>query len=363
MIDGNDITGGDELPSVSVVIPARDAEATIASTLDSVLAQDYGGPVEVIVAVSGDSPATAEVVRREYPTVRVVDNPERTRPNALNAGLRAATGQVVAQCDTHNYLPPEYLTQGVATLRRTGAAGVGGRQRPLASSRFERTVGMAITTQLGAGGASYRMWDREGSADSIYLGVYWRRALDAVDGFEPAMTRGQDAEINWRLRQRGEMVWYNPAMTVFYRPRGSLRALGRQYFDYGRWKLALLKRYPGELRMRHLACPALVAGLAGSALLAVLGALVGAAPGLALALAGALPLPLLYIATLLVGSVVVGIRRGDGAAALLLPAALATMHLSWGVGFFLPARAGPDRRSGNLVRGDGDGDGDGGGLE
>lgn len=356
MIDGNDITNSDALPSVSVIIPARDAEATIASTLDSVLAQDYGGPTEVIVAVSGDSPATAEVVRREYPTVRVVDNPERTTPNALNAALRAATGQVIARCDTHNYLPPDYLTQAVATLRRTGAAGVGGRQRPLGNTIFERTVGMAITTHLGAGDASYRMWNTEQAADSIYLGVYRRSALDAVDGFEPAMTRGQDSEINWRLRQRGETVWYNPAMTVFYRPRGSLRALGRQYFDYGRWKLAVLKRHPGELRLRHLACPALVAGLAGSALLAIVGALVGTMPAGVSALAAALPL--LYIATLLVGSALVGIRRRDGAAALLLPAALVTMHLSWGIGFFLPARAGPNRRSGNRVRGDGDSDSD-----
>lgn len=352
MIDGNDITNGDNLPSVSVIIPARNAEATIASTLDSVLAQDYGGPMEIIVAVSADSPATAAVVRQQYPSVRLVDNPELTTPNGLNAALRVATGQIIARCDTHNYLPPDYLTTAVDTLRRTGAAGVGGRQRPLASALFERAVGMAITTHLGAGGASYRMWDQEGPADSIYLGVYRRRALDAVDGFEPAMTRGQDAEINWQLRQQGKMVWYNPAMTVFYRPRSSLPALSRQYFDYGRWKLAVLKRYPGELRLRHLACPALVAGLAASALLAVIGVLVGSIPAIALPLAAALPL--LYIVTLLLGSAIVGIRRRDGTAALLLPAALAAMHLSWGIGFFLPARAGPNRRSSIRLRADAD---------
>lgn len=337
--DGDELDG-DALPSVSVIIPARNAESAIASTLDSVLAQDYGGPVEVIVAVSGDSPATGAVVRQQYPTVRLVDNPERTTPNALNAALRAATGQVVARCDTHNYLPPDYLSAAVATLRRTGAAGVGGRQRPFGNAVFERTVGMAITTHLGAGDASYRMWQKEGAADSIYLGVYRRRALDAVGGFEPAMTRSQDSEINWRLRRQGQTVWYNPALTVYYRPRSSLPALARQYFDYGRWKLAVLRRHPGELRLRHLACPALIAGLAGAALLAVVGALISSGPALALAAL----LPLLYIVTLLLGSVIVGIRRRD-AAALLLPAALATMHLSWGIGFFLPARAGPNRRA------------------
>lgn len=337
--DGDELPG-DELPSVSVIIPARNAEATIAATLDSVLAQDYGGSVEVIVAVSGDSPGTGAVVREGYPAVRVVANPERTTPNGLNAALGAASGEVVARCDTHNYLPPDYLAEAVATLRRTGAAGVGGRQRPLGDGVFERAVGMAITTYLGAGDASYRMWEKEGAADSIYLGVYWRSALEAVGGFEPAMTRGQDAEINWRLRLRGGTVWYNPALTVYYHPRSSLPALARQYFDYGRWKLAVLKRHPGELRFRHLACPALTAGLAASALLAVVGALSGAGA----ALAAALALPLLYGVTLVLGSAIIGVRRWD-AAALLLPAALATMHLSWGLGFYLPARAGPNRRS------------------
>ncbi len=315
-----------ELPSVSVIIPARNAEALISTTLDSVMAQDYAGDIEVIVADGSDSPALSEVVRRRYPDVRLIPNPEQTIPYALNAALKVATGRIVVRCDCHTTLPKEYVRRAVKILERTGAAVVGGRQQPIGNTAFERAVGMAITTPLGAGGARYRLGKTEGPADTLYLGVFRHDALEAVGGYDPTLTRCEDSEINWRLRQRGEKVWFNPDLIAFYRPRGDLRALAWQYFNYGRWKPVVLRRNLSELRARHVASPVIVLGLAGSALLGLIGAS-----------GAALVLPLLYIAALVLGSVVVGIRRRD-TAAILLPLILATMHLSWGIGFFLPAQ-------------------------
>ena len=317
------------LPLVSVIIPARNAEASISSTLDSVMAQDYAGAIEVIVADGSDSPATAEVVRQQYPAVQIVPNPERTTPNGLNAALEEASGQIVVRCDCHATLPPDYLQRGVETLMRTGAAVVGGRQRPVGDTLFERAVGLAISTPLGAGDARYRLGGAEGPVDNFYLGVYRRDALEAVGGFDPALSRGQDAELNWRLRRGGEVVWFDPAMTAFYRPRGNLRALARQYFDYGRWKPVILKRNLTELRVRHLVTPLIALGLVGSALLALAGFS-----------SVAMVLPLLYATALIVGAVVVGTCRRD-IAAVILPVVLVTMHLCWGIGFFFFARPDP----------------------
>lgn len=317
------------LPLVSVIIPARNAEASISSTLDSVMAQDYAGAIEVIVADGSDSPATAEVVRQQYPAVQIVPNPEQTTPNGLNAALEEASGQIVVRCDCHATLPPDYLQRGVESLMRTGAAVVGGRQRPVGDTLFERAVGLAISTPLGAGDARYRLGGAEGPVDNFYLGVYRRDALEAVGGFDPALSRGQDAELNWRLRRGGEVVWFDPAMTAFYRPRGNLRALARQYFDYGRWKPVILKRNLTELRVRHLVAPLIALGLVGSALLALAGFS-----------SVAMVLPLFYATALIVGAVVVGICRRDSAA-VILPVVLMTMHLCWGIGFFFFARPDP----------------------
>ena len=314
-------------PRVSVLIPARDAAATIAMALDSVLSQEYAGPVEVIVADGSGSPAMSEMIRRRYPTVKLVPNPDRELLPGITKCLRAATGGVIARCDAHTFFAPGYLRRAVESLRRTGAANVGGRQRPVGTTFFERAVAMAMITPLGAGDARYRIGGPAGPADTVYLGVFRREALDAVGGYNVSLVGNEDYELNYRLRKRGETVWFDPELAVDYRPRGTLRALARQYFRYGRMKGAMSRQHPASLRPRHFAAPLLVLGLVASGFLALAGA-----PRVA-----ASALPLVYVLVLAIGSLAVGLRRRSHAA-LLLPVVLATMHLAWGLGFFLPFR-------------------------
>ena len=318
----------DRWPAVSVVIPARNAAATIGATLDAALAQDYPGPLEVVVGDGSDDDATARVIAARYPAVRRVPNPAGITSAGLNAAIAAARGQVIVRCDAHAVLPPGYVTRAVATLRRTGAANVGGRQVPVGRTRFQRAVARAMTSPLGSGDSRYKVGGPAGSVDTVYLGVFRRDALDRVGGFDETIVHNQDYELNWRLRRAGGTVWFDPALAVRYLPRATLWALARQYFNYGRWKNVVLRRHPRSLRLRQLAPPALVLGLALSAGCAALGWLGAAAP-----------VPLAWLGALLAGSVALGIRRRDPAAALLLPAAWATMHLSWGIGFFIPGRS------------------------
>ena len=256
--------------------------------------------------------------------MKVVANPAGSTPAGLNAALAASSGTVVVRCDAHAELPPGYLARVVATLERTGAANVGGRQVPTGETFWERAVALAMSTPLGAGDARYRLGGEEGPTDTVYLGAFRREALEAAGGFDESLHRNQDYELNWRLRQAGGTVWFDPELAVSYRPRGSLGRLARQYFDYGRWKRVVLRRHPSSLRLRQLAAPLLVVGLVASAVLAFTSAASFAAA-----------LPVLYATLLAGGSAVVGVRRREPAA-VLLPLVLATMHLSWGVGFFLP---------------------------
>ena len=313
-------------PSVSVLIPARNAEATIGAVIDSVLSQDYEGSVEVIVADGSDTAAMSDLVRRRYPTVTLVPNPEQVIGFGIHAAYRAADEEIIVRCDAHTVFPPGYLRRAVSTLQRTGAANVGGRQQPVGTTFFGRAVAMAMTTPLGAGGARYRLGGPEGPVETVFLGVFRRDALEAVGGVDPALVRAEDYELNWRLRVCGETVWFDPALEVAYQPRCTLRTLAQQYFNYGRWKRVVLRRHPASLLPRHLASPLLLLGLAASSVLAVVGASWAAAA-----------VPLAYVLTLALGSLTVGIRRRSRAA-LLLPLALATMHLSWGIGFFTPVR-------------------------
>ena len=323
-------------PGVSVLIPARNDQEALVSALHAVLAQDYDGAMEIIVAEGSDTPATAEAIGARFPGVRVIPNPERNTPSALNHALRAATHSVIVRCDSHCVLPAHYVRRAVSTLRRTRAANVGGRQCPAGTTRFERAVALAMTTPLGAGDARYRLGGPEGPVDTVFLGVFRRDALTAAGGFDATLDRNQDYDLNWRLRRRGETVWFDPALEVTYRPRGTLAALARQYFDYGWWKRIVLRRHPASLRYRQLAAPILVPGLAVSAFLAGLVTAGLADP----AMMGAAALaPLAYLLLILAGSAVVCLRRRHSTV-LLLALVLAVMHLSWGAGFWCASVAG-----------------------
>lgn len=304
----------------------------------SILAQDHRGEIELVIAESVDPAGTAA----RFPKARVIRNPEGSAAAGLNRAVAASRNPVVVRCDAGSTLPPDYISTAAATLARTGAANTGGRQAPVGTTAFERAVALAMTSRLGAGGARYRVGGKSGPVDTVYLGVFRRDALEAAGGFDESLERNQDYELNWRLRERGEKVWFDARLAAGYRPRGSPAALARQYFDYGYWKRIVLRRHPASLRPRQLAAPLLVFVLAASGLAAACAGTLAAAGanGAATALGAAAAAPAGYAVLLAAGAAGIGFARRAPVEALLLPAVLATMHLAWGAGFLASWLAG-----------------------
>lgn len=307
----------DRAPRVSVIIPARDAADHIAAAVNSALDQPE---VDEVVVAAGDPDTRWAVSAIDDPRVRAVPNPQGTTPAALNRALRESGGSIVVRCDAHSVLPPGYVARALATMEQTGAVNVGGRQAPRGDTLFGKAVALAMVSPIGAGDARHRIGGAAGPVDTVYLGTFRREAIEAVGGFDESLERNQDYELNWRLRQRGGRVWFDPALEVTYRPRATPRRLWRQYFEYGYWKRVMLARHPESLRWRQLAAPALVAGLAASPLL-----------GLIRPWATAL-IPGGYLAVT-VGAAIVDLIRSRQPAALIEPLALWVMHLAWGTGF------------------------------
>lgn len=316
---------------VAVVVPARHAADALPATLAAIVAQDPA-PTEVAVAVApGDVDTRAAVlaVAAQHGSVRLVDNPTGRTPDGLNAAIAATSAPVVARVDAQAIVGPGYLATALQALRTTGAANVGGRQVPVAEGGFAAAVAAAMASPVGAGGAAYRTSDVAGPADTVYLGVFRRDALDDVGGYDPRFTRNQDAELNLRLARAGHLVWYEPALRVAYTPRGTVGALASQYLQYGRWRRLTATIHRGSLAPRQLAAPALVAGLAAGAGLAATGR----------------PQPLAALAATYLAAVGAGAvhAAGEPRQAPATAVALATMHLSWGVGFWLGPPRDPDR--------------------
>ena len=317
-----------ELPHVSVVMAVRNEAAHLEATLRAVFDQDYEGGLEVVVADGRSTDGTLAILRRcasEDSRLKVIDNPDMGVATGLNRAIGAACGQVLVRCDGHAELAPDYVRLAVGLLEETGAANVGGRQDAVGTSALERAIAIAMNSPAAAGAARFRHSSAAGPADTVYLGVFDSQALEEVGGFDPTLVRNQDYELNHRLRQAGRLVWFDPRLAVAYHPRSSLRALWRQYLDYGRWKRVMLLRNPGALRLRQLAPPALVTGLVASAIGAVVGVPFWWTP------------PAAYGMLVAANTLSEAIRRRDRAA-WLLTSVMPAMHLAWGIGFlFVPA--------------------------
>jgi hypothetical protein len=188
-----------------------------------------------------------------------------------------------------------------------------------------------MTSRLGVGAASFHVGGEEGPALTVYLGAFRRSALGRVGGYDDSMVRAQDWEMNRRIRETGGVVWFTPGMRVTYRPRSTVRALGTQYFEYGRWRREIVRRHPETVSARYLAAPVAVLGLVLGTLLGLLS--LGGSPWLA---AGWLA-PVGYAVLLVGGSLVVG-RGLPLRSWLALPVVFATMHLAWGTGFLTSPR-------------------------
>ena len=322
-------------PDVTAIMPARDEEQTISAAIDSLLDQGYPGSLSVVVAVAPSVDRTREVVSEiaeQTSRVRLVDNAAGSTPAGLNAAIAEAHGAVIVRCDAHSEMPRDYVARAVETLERTGAVNVGGIQYATGIGAVQRAVAAAMSSPFGVGDARFHTGGPSGDVDTVYLGVFRRDALEAVGGFDESLVRNQDYELNYRLRTAGGRVFFDPSLKVVYRPRSTLRALGRQYFEYGVWKRIVIRRHPGSARWRQLVAPAFVVGLGASAVAGIAGR-----RGVASIV------PASYaIATLAVTSLEIARRRD--AAMLLLPAVFPTMHVAWGVGF-LTSRQSPTSES------------------
>ncbi|MFQ5668042.1 MAG: glycosyltransferase family 2 protein [Candidatus Binatia bacterium] len=316
------------LPFVSVMIPVRNEAASIRACLESVLAQDYPPDrFEVLVVDGASTDESAQVVgryARRTDRVRLLENPRRIVPSALNIAIRAARGDIVMRVDGHTRIAPDYMRVGVETLKRTGADNVGGPMRPVGGGLVGDAIALATSSRFGIG--SYFHFGRaETEVDTVYMGMYPRAVFEHAGLFDEEMVRNQDDEFNYRLRKAGGRVVLAPAMHSVYQNRQSLRALAKQFAQYGFWKVRVVQKHPRQTSVRHFIPPAFV--LAGVGLLM-------ASPWLWQARAAALLLGTTYAGS--VGVVAARLAHTNGWRFLLpVAAAFVTLHLSWGAGFVL----------------------------
>ncbi|MBF4615149.1 glycosyltransferase family 2 protein [Curtobacterium sp. VKM Ac-1376] len=328
---------GQPLPGVSYVMPVLNEVTEVRAAVASLLDQDYTGPFEVILALGPSIDGTNELVAEMSaadPRIRAIDNPVGSTPAGLNVAIRASLHPVVIRVDAHSVLPADYTRIAVRTLLESGADNVGGIMRAEGRTPFEKAVALAYGSRVGLGGTPHHVGGTAGPAETAYLGVFRRERLFDVGLFDEGIKRGQDWELNRRLRQTGGTVWFTPELVVTYRPRPSLKRLVRQFVATGLWRGELARRFPANNGLRYFVPPAMVAAMVlgvVAGLIGVVGALLGTP--LAWAMVGFV-VPVVYLLFVVVGSVAVA-RRSGLPTLLWLLVVLPCIHVGWGLGFII----------------------------
>lgn len=322
------------LPGVSYVMPVLNEVTHVGDAVASLLRQDYAGPFEVTLALGPSIDGTTELVEKMASVdarIRVVLNEVGSTPAGLNIAIRASQYPIIIRVDAHSALPADYARIAVDTLERTGADNVGGIMDAQGVSPFEKAVARAYGTRIGLGGTPLHVGGPEGEAETVYLGCFRTESLFRVGLFDENIKRGQDWELNRRLRETGGSVWFTPRLKVLYRPRPSVSRLARQMLSTGLWRGELARRYPRANGIRYFIPPAMVltvflgtvAGLGGLVQLAL-----AAQPWLLLGWLA----PLGYLAIVSAAALA---RRDEFPTALRFLVVLPCIHFCWGIGFVL----------------------------
>lgn len=257
---------GHASPSISIVLPTLNERAFLRDCLDTLLAQDAEGIVEILVVDGGSTDATREVVEAEGGIVRLIDNPRVTAAAAMNVGIAEAAGDIICRADAHTVYAPDYVRRCVEVLRETGAANVGGPMVPVGLTSFGRAVSAVTTSPFGVGPGRFHYATGRAEVETVYLGCWDRQTLVDAGGYDEVDLQwaAEDQELNFRLRKAGGRIVLDSTIRSWYFPRDTPKALLRQYRNYGLAKASTLAKHKTLPYWRPVA-PALLVGAAVAA--------------------------------------------------------------------------------------------------
>lgn len=316
---------------VSIIVPCYNEARTIRLMLDGIRSQSF--PLDQLEVVIADGMSTdqtrKEIVefQKQHPEllVRVVDNPARFIPVALNRAIEAADGEWIIRLDAHAKPDADYVARCVEALENGLGTNVGGvwQIAPGARTWIASAIAAAAAHPLGVGDAQYRHTTRAQYVDTVPFGAFRKSLIEQIGPFDETLLANEDYEFNVRIRKSGGRIWLDPAIRTTYFARATLSGLARQYFRYGFWKGRMLKRYPDTLRLRQFIPPVFVTGLIGGGILSVF------IPWLRPVYAAAV---MLYMLLLLYAGSSAALHRRKPGYIIGIPAAMSTMHVCWGSG-------------------------------
>lgn len=270
----------DNLPLVTIIIPCRNEEKTILNALRSIVKQDYPPHLHEILIVDGDSEDNTLILLNQFirdhlnHNIRILSNPHRTTPYALNLGIAHARGDIIFTFGAHNRYSPNYISEAVKILNQTDAAAVGSVAVTLPSSGtpIARAIARVLASPFGVGNSLMRIARRHRTirlADTASCPGYRRAVFTELGTFNTNLVRNHDIEFNLRLRRAGKKILLVHTIKTYYYARARLSELLRNGFANGYWVVHSTRFASKPFTLRHLVPALFLTTLLLSACLAI----------------------------------------------------------------------------------------------
>ena len=319
---------------VSIIIPCLNEEKHIGYVIDAIADQTFPiSLMEVLIADGGSLDNTINIIQSkqvELPDlkIKIVDNPKKIIPAALNQAIRASQGEIIVRMDAHAIPDENYVIFCVEDLSAKIADNIGGLWliQPGDSGWIAKSIAFAASHPFGVGDAKYRYSNKPAFVDTVPFGAFNRELFEKIGLYDENLLANEDYEFNMRIKQNGGKIFFDPRIKTKYFARATIPALAKQYWRYGFWKFQMLKKFPKTIRFRQAIPPIFVFGLF---LIFVMSFFIKWMFTIFAALI------ILYLLILLIGIIPIFKKEKDLRLFIGVSVAIITMHFSWGSGFIV----------------------------
>lgn len=241
---------------VSVIVPVYNEEKYIGRCIETVLKQDYNKKrIEVLLVDGASTDKTCEIILsycHKYPFIHLLHNPNKTVPYAMNIGIRQALGEYVVRLDAHSEYADDYISKCMEYLEKTKADNVGGPTIARGKDNMQKVIAASYSSAFALGWGGQYKFCCEGYVDTVFLGAYKKETLLRIGLYDEKFSCNEDDELNYRIIKNGGKIFMTPAIRSIYYPRNSLKELFVQYYRYGKWKVAVIRKHGKPARISHL---------------------------------------------------------------------------------------------------------------
>lgn len=245
---------------ISIIIPCYNEEKYIEKCLNSILESEYPlDYMELIIVDGGSSDSTLTIIKKlthNFSLIKILHNPHKTVPFAMNMGVKEARGEYIIRLDAHSTYPKEYFSKLIKYALILKADNIGGVcLTEVKTENYKSTaIKEVLSNKFGIGNSLFRVGiDQITEADTVVFGCFKKNVFERFGYYDERLERNQDIELNKRIKREGGKIFLVPDITCTYYAPDKFKDFIKKNFNNGKWNILTVyftKRFD-SLSVRH----------------------------------------------------------------------------------------------------------------